>query len=52
MLESLLKKTTIQVFSCKVREIFKNTFFYRIPLVTASASPVAASVFFKNSNGN
>ena len=28
----------------------KNTFSYRTPPVTASASPVAASVFFKQSN--
>ena len=44
---TLLKKTTIQVFSCEVREIFRSTFFYRIPLVTASAPSVAASVFLK-----
>ena len=49
---TLFKKTTIQVFSCEVREIFKSTFFDRIPLVTASAPPVAASVFFKNRNSN
>ena len=38
MLETLLNKFTglIQVFSCEICEIFKNTFFYRIPPVTAS----------------
>ena len=40
------KKTPTQVFSCEVCEIFKNTFSYRTPPVTASAPPVAASVFF------
>ena len=29
------KKTLVQVFSCECREIFKNTFFYRIPPVAA-----------------
>ena len=40
------KKVATQVFSCEVYEIFKNTFFYRTPLVTVSAPVVAASVFF------
>ena len=40
------KKTPTQVFSCEPCEIFKNTFSYRTPPVTASASPAAASVFF------
>ena len=44
---TLLKKATIQVFSCEVREIFKSAFFCRIPLITASAPPVAASIFLK-----
>ena len=35
-----------QVFSCEVGKIFKSTFSYRTPPVTASALPVAASVFF------
>ena len=34
------------MFSCKVYEIFKNTVSYQIPPVTASAPPVAVSVFF------
>ena len=29
-------ETLAQVFSCKFCEIFKNTFFYRTPLVAAS----------------
>ena len=40
MLESLfllyLKETPTQVFSCEYCEIFKNSFFYRTPLVAAS----------------
>ena len=42
-----IKKTPTQAFSCKVCKIFKNIFSYRITSVTASAPPVAASVFFK-----
>ena len=30
-------QTLAQVFSCEFCEIFKNTYFYRTPLVTASA---------------
>ena len=29
------KETLAQVFSCEFCEIYKNTFFYRIPLVAA-----------------
>ena len=43
---NFIKKTPTQVFSCEVCEIFKNTFSYRTPLVTASAPPVAAPTFF------
>ena len=32
---TLLKKTPTQVFSCKICEIFKNTFFYSTPRVAA-----------------
>ena len=35
----LKKESLAQVFSCKFREISKNTFFYRVP-------PVAASVYY------
>ena len=35
------KETLAQVFSCKICEIFKNTFFYRIPPVAASGSGFA-----------
>ena len=31
------KETLVKVFSCEFCEIFKNTFFYRTPLVAASA---------------
>ena len=47
---TLLKKASTKVFSYEVYKSFKSTFFYRIPLVTASAPPVAASVFFYKSN--
>ena len=40
------KKTPTQVFSCEVCKILKNAFVYRTPSFTASAFPVAASVFF------
>ena len=49
-LQLCLKKSPTQVFSCEVCKTFKNTFSYRKPPVTASAVPVAASVFFLNSN--
>ena len=42
---ALFYRTTTQVFSCEVGKIYKNTFSYRTPPVTASALPVAASVF-------
>ena len=35
---SLKKETLAQVFSCEFCEIFKNSFFYRTPLVAASVS--------------
>ena len=40
-----LKKTPTKMFFCKVFEIFKKTFLYRTPPVTASAPPVTASIF-------
>ena len=46
-LQLYLKKSSTQVFSCEVCEIFNNTFFYRTPPVAASALLVAASVFFQ-----
>ena len=37
MLVTLLKKETLaHVFSCEFCEIFKNSSFYRIPMVAAS----------------
>ena len=33
---NFIKETPTQVFSCKYREIFKNTFFDRTPLMAAS----------------
>ena len=33
---TLLKKALAQVFFCEFCEIFKNTFFHRMPLVVAS----------------
>ena len=44
------KKTPTHVLSCELCKIFKNTFFYRTPLVTASAPLVAASGFFQKSH--
>ena len=35
-LQLYLKETPAQVFLCKIGEIFKNIFFYRTPLMTAS----------------
>ena len=32
----VLNQTLTQVFSCEYCKIFKNSFFYRTPLVTAS----------------
>ena len=34
---TLFKKTLAQAFSCEFCKIFKNNFFYRTPLVAASA---------------
>ena len=36
LIATLLKKTPTQVFSCEYSEIFKNSYFYRRPLVLAS----------------
>ena len=33
---TLLKRNSTRVFSCEIGEIFRNTFFYRTPLVVAS----------------
>ena len=47
---TLLKKETLaQVFSCEISEIFKNTYFYRTPPVTASAH---YQILFKCDSGN
>ena len=42
-------KTPTEVFFCEVCKIFKNTFSYRTPPVTASALPMAASLFSEKS---
>ena len=36
-LQLIKKETPAQVFSCEFYEISENTFFYRTPLVAASA---------------
>ena len=36
-LQRFSKETPTQVFSCEIYEIFKNTFFYKTPLVTTFA---------------
>ena len=41
----LLKETSIQMFSCEISKIFKNTFFDRTPSVAASASRDATSAY-------
>ena len=40
------KETLAQVFSCKVCEISKNTFFHRTPLVAASVQLRSMNVFY------
>ena len=42
---SLLKETPTQMFCCEVCKIFKNTFFYRTPLVDTSSTLCFASGF-------
>ena len=37
-LQHYQKETPTQVFSCEIFEIFKDTFFYRTPPMTASGS--------------
>ena len=51
------KETLAQVFSCEFCEIFKNTFFYRIPPLAASVLNPCGKLFwdlphitFQNSN--
>ena len=44
---TLLKKTLTQVFSCEYCEIFKDSFFYRTPLVTP---PVLWTITMLNFN--
>ena len=36
LIKLIKKETLAQLFSCEICEIFKNTFFYRTPLVAAS----------------
>ena len=45
-LQLYFKKAPAQVLSFEICEIFRNTFFYGTPPVTAFALPVTASVFF------
>ena len=46
----LKKQTTTQVFVCKFCEIFKITFFSRIPLVAVSFSLTHCQTSIKKSN--
>ena len=42
------KETLTQMFSCEFCEIFKNTIFYKTPLVTASVfDPLVPGVYYK-----
>ena len=47
--QSLLIKneTLVQVFSCEFCKIFKNTFFYRTPLVNASRAYTYSTIIFR-----
>ena len=45
---TILTKTPTQVFSCETCEIFKYTFFYGIPPVAGSDSPVKQILCFSN----
>ena len=46
----LRKKTLAQVFSCEFCEIYKNTFYYRTPLVAASGVLINFAVLEPFSN--
>ena len=46
----LRKKTLTQVFSCEVCEIYKNTFYYRTPLVAASDVLISFAILEPFSN--
>ena len=43
---TLKKETPTQVFSCKIREISKNTYFYRTPPVAASDTTHATHAIY------
>ena len=49
-LTNFIKDTPTQVFSCEICEIFKNTFSYRTPLVTASEWTLLSSRLRNNKN--
>ena len=44
------KKTLAQVFSCEFCEIYKNTFYYRTPLVAASGVVINFAILEPFSN--
>ena len=45
---TITKETLTQVFSCEFREISKNTFFHRTPLVTVSDHCLFLSVLLNH----
>ena len=47
---SIKKQTLEQVFSCEFCEIYKNTFYYRTPLVAASGILINFAVMKPFSN--
>ena len=46
----LRKKTLAQVFSCEFCEIYKNTFYYRTPLVAPSGVLINSAILGPFSN--
>ena len=44
------KETLTQVFSCEFYEIYKNTFYYRTPLVAASGALINFAILEPFSN--
>ena len=49
---NFIKETQTQVFSCEYCEIFKNSFFYRAPPVTASVLWIITTLNFNRVLGN
>ena len=52
MFKKILLKTSTQVFSCEYCEIFNKIFFYRTPLVAASALLAKIAFYIKTASAN